>query len=79
MKEAFKLSPIRQSQDTKKIRSILRPSILRLFFGSVSRLIKGIRKYRVATYFERVKGPPFLFVPSPLRITKVRRIHLRIK
>jgi hypothetical protein len=27
-------------------------------------LAKGIRNYRVATYFERVEGPPFLFVSS---------------
>jgi hypothetical protein len=52
----------RYEENTKEIRSILRPIILRLFFGSVSHLAKGIRKCRVATYFERVEGPPFLFV-----------------
>jgi hypothetical protein len=52
----------RYEENTKEKRSILRPSILRLFFGSVSHLAKGKRKYRVDTYFERVEGPPFLFV-----------------
>jgi hypothetical protein len=32
-------------------------------FGSASRLVKDRRTYRVATYFERVEGPLFLFVP----------------
>jgi hypothetical protein len=54
----------RYKEKTKEIRSLLRPSILSLFFGSVSHLAKGIRKYRVATYFERVEVPPFLFVSS---------------
>jgi hypothetical protein len=54
----------RYEENTKEIRSILLPSILRLFFGAVSHLAKVIRKYRVATYFERVVGPPFLFVSS---------------
>jgi hypothetical protein len=62
-----KQSPIRWLQDTKKIQKkyvasfVLPPFI---FFGSVSHLAKGMRKYRVATYFERVEGPPFLFVSS---------------
>jgi hypothetical protein len=49
----------RYEENTKEIRSILRPSS---FFGSVSHLVKGIRKYRDVTYFERVEGSPFLCV-----------------
>jgi hypothetical protein len=60
-------SPIRQSQDTKKLRrnyvaSFVFPSVV--FFVSVSLLAKGRRTYRVAAYFERVEGTPFLFVSS---------------
>jgi hypothetical protein len=59
----------------KYVASFVLPSIV--FVGSVSRLAKGIRKYKVATYFERVEGPPFLFV-SYLRIYKgTYRTHLR--
>jgi hypothetical protein len=52
--------------NTKKIlsNSILRPSILRLFFGSVSQKCKGTRKYTIATYFIGVDGPSFFFVSS---------------
>jgi hypothetical protein len=72
-------SPIRQSQDTKKIQRKCVASFHPLsFFGSVSHLAKGVRKYRVATYFERVEGPPFLLYLTYV-FTKVRRTHLRIK
>jgi hypothetical protein len=59
-------SPIRKSQDTKKTQ---RKYVSSFFLPSfdilcVRYLSKGIRKYRVATYFERVEGPPFLFVSS---------------
>jgi hypothetical protein len=65
-------SVARYEENTREIRSILRPSILRLFFGSVSRLAKGIRKYIVATYFERVSLRIFR-LPSPYLPTYFQR------
>jgi hypothetical protein len=59
--------------NTKKIRSILRPSILRLFLGPLVKcedFAKGISKYTVAMYFKRVEGTssylPSSFTPPPL-------------
>jgi hypothetical protein len=66
--ESYQDEPASQYQSVsrkiqrKYLKSVVLPSFV--FFGSVSRSTKGIRKYRVATYFERVKGPPFLFLPS---------------
>jgi hypothetical protein len=59
------LSPICQSQDTKKIRrKYIASFVLPSFVFFVSCLTIGRRAYRVATYFEKVEGTPFLFVSS---------------
>jgi hypothetical protein len=77
-------SVARVEENTKKIRSIRRPSILRLFLGPLvngRRFCKVRRKNTVGTFFKRVEGPPFFLriflLPSlpPLTHTKVHTIH----
>jgi hypothetical protein len=73
----------RYEENTKEIRSTLRPSILRLVFGSVSHLAKGTYKKIQSCYvFRKSVGASvslrILLLPTYV-FTNLRRTHLHTK